>query len=108
MGVAMPWEEEQDKLTREARLFLSSPEIVFAELKKLSEQARAHFGAHFALTTEKLEPSLLERNDRLINLGLAQYGTHIDVFKALYKHGLENSGEFDEKVYRRGLRVACL
>jgi hypothetical protein len=37
---------------------------------------------------EAIEALLVERNDPLITLGLACYGTSKEVFKALYKHGL--------------------
>jgi hypothetical protein len=37
----LDWEAERERLTREARLLASSPEVVFEELKKLSTQARA-------------------------------------------------------------------
>ena len=81
----MNWEEEQERLTLEARLLASSPEAVFEELKTLSLKTRAQ-----PLNSgDKYEISLINRNERLINLGLAAYGTNKEVLKALYKHGLE-------------------
>jgi len=35
------WDEEQERLTLEARLLASSPEAVFEELKKLSTKISA-------------------------------------------------------------------
>jgi hypothetical protein len=51
---------------------------------------------------------LVERNDRLINLGLACYGTSEEVFKALYKHALEKPADAPDERYKRGLRIGCL
>ena len=57
---------------------------------------------------EKLEVRLLERNDRLINLALASFGTDKEVFKALYKNTLEPTQDETEAQYKRGLRLGCL
>jgi hypothetical protein len=77
----MSWEAEQERPTRQARLYAANPEAVFEELKRLSRRSQIDL---FADRGEKIEPLLLERNDPLINLGLACYGTNRDVFKALY------------------------
>jgi hypothetical protein len=88
-GGGLNWDEEQERLILEARLLASSPVAVFEELKKLSAKIRAQ-----PLWTgdDKYEVSLINRNDRLINLGLATYGTNKEVLKALYKHGLPVAG----------------
>jgi hypothetical protein len=101
----MPWEDEQEQLTREARLFHSSPEVVFEEIKKLGQAARSD---RFLLNAGKAEPTLLERNDRLINLGLACYGVNKEVFKALYEYSLEPADNAADALYKRGLRIGCL
>ena len=82
----MSWENEQDKIVREGRLYAAPPEMVFAELKDLSRRNR---GEILSSKTEALETLLVERNDPLINLGLACYGTNKHEFAALYKHSLE-------------------
>ena len=97
----MSWEEEQERLTLEARLLASSPEAVFEELKELSAKTRAQrWWKNF---DDKYEIGLVSRNERLINLGLAAYGT-----KALYKHGLEPAKDVSDASYKEGLRIGCL
>jgi hypothetical protein len=99
----MPWEDEQERLTQEARLGAASPEEVVRELKRVAQKSRGElFGR------ETIEALLVERNDRLINLGLACYGTSKEVFTALYKHGLEKPTDAADERYRRGLRIGCL
>jgi hypothetical protein len=71
----MPWEEEQERLTQEARLNAASPEEVLRELKRIAQKPR--YGRNKAI-----EALLVERNDPLINLGLASYGTNEEVFTA--------------------------
>ena len=99
----MDWEKEQERLTLEARLLASSPEAVFEELKKLSVQVRAK-----RFNDDKYEMILVNRNERLINLGLAAFGTNQEVLKALYKHGLEPAHDISDASYKDGLRVSCL
>lgn len=101
----MNWDEEQERLILEARLLASSPEAVFEELKKLSAKIRAQ-----PLWTgdDKYEVRLIDRNDRLINLGLATYGTNKEVLKALYKHGLEPAQDEADASYKEGLRIGFL
>lgn len=41
---------------------------------------------------DKIELALLERNEPLINLGLACYGMNKEVYKALYNFTLETPG----------------
>jgi hypothetical protein len=49
----MPWEDEQDRLTQEARLNVASPEEVLRELKRITQKPRfgvfAWDGAFMAL-----------------------------------------------------------
>jgi len=98
----MPWEEEQDRLTEEARLFLASPEAVFEQLKKFSTKKE------WWDTRDRFEGSLIERNEPLINLALACYGKSQEVFKALYKHSLEPARDEADARYKEGLRIGCL
>jgi DNA-binding IclR family transcriptional regulator len=62
---------EQDQLIQQARLRLSAPEVVFEELKKQAQWSRSEW---FSYDDEEIEPSLLERNEPHINLGLACFG----------------------------------
>ena len=101
----MSWENEQDKIVREGRLYFAPPEIVFAELKELSRRNR---GEILSSETKALEARLVERNDPLINLGLACYCTNKDVFTALYKHSLEPTRDIADGLYKRNLRLGCL
>jgi hypothetical protein len=99
----MSWGEEQERLTQEARLSVASAEEVVRELKRVAQKSRGElFGR------EAIEALLVERNDRLINLGLACYGTSKEVFQALYKHALEKPADAADERYRRGLRIGCL
>jgi hypothetical protein len=100
----MPWEEEQERLTQEARLNAASPEEVYRELKRTAPKSLIE-----RLGRDKaLEVGLVERNDPLINLGLASYGTNEEVFMALYKHGLEKPADAADERYKLGLRIGCL
>jgi hypothetical protein len=97
----MPWGDEQERLTQEARLSVASPEEVVRELKRIAQKPR------FA-RDEAIEALLVERNEPLINLGLACYGTSREIFTALYKHGLEKPADAADERYKRGLRIGCL
>jgi hypothetical protein len=100
----MPWGEEQERLTQVARLNAASPEEVFLELKRTALKSRIEL-----LGRDKaLEAGLVERNDPLINLGLACYGTNEEVFTALYKHGLAKPADAADERYKLGLRIGCL
>jgi hypothetical protein len=106
VGRSLSWDEEQERLTLEARLLASSPEAVFEELKKRGAKIRAQEGLWTG--DAKYEVSLIGRNERLINLGLASYGTNEEVLKALYKHGLEPAQDASEASYKEGLRIGLL
>jgi hypothetical protein len=99
----MPWDEEQQRLTEEARLSVSSPEEVLRELKRIAQEPDLILGRR-----DTIEALLVERNHRLINLGLACYGTSREVYTALYKHGLEKPADIADERYKRGLRIGCL
>ena len=101
----MFWKNEQDRIVREGRLYSAPPEMVFAELKELSGRNRSEM---LSSKTEALETLLVERNDPLINLGLACYGTNKHVFTALYKHSLEPARDIADGLYKRNLRMGCL
>jgi hypothetical protein len=100
----MPWEEEQERLTQEARLSVASPEEVLPELKRIAQKPRFELMGR----DEAMEALLVERGHPLINLGLACYGTSKEVLAALYKHGLEKPADAADERYKRGLRIGCL
>jgi len=100
-----PWEVDQARLTEAARILLAPPSMVFDELKNAAQKARRE---PLDGRPEKLEAMLVERNDRLINLALASFGTDKEVFKALYKYGREPAKDEAEAQYKRGLRLGCL
>ena len=66
---------EHEERIREARLLVSSPEVVCAELKRYGEEAVDGFG----IGDKELERNLLARGDQLIDLALAEYGTDRDI-----------------------------
>jgi hypothetical protein len=101
----MAAETEQDQLIKLARLHLSPPEVVFEELKKQAQRSRREW---FSYDDTKIEPMLLERNEPLINLGLACFGANREVFRALYKYSLTQSENETDAIYKRGLRIGCL
>jgi hypothetical protein len=101
----MPWGDEQERLTQEARLSVASPEEVLRELKRIAQQPELEL---FARRNDAIEALFVERNEPLINLGLACYGTSKEVFTALYKHGLEKPSDVADEHYKRGLRIGCL
>jgi hypothetical protein len=98
-------ETEQDQLIKQARLHLSPPEVVFEELKKQAQRSRREW---FSYDDAKIEPMLLERNEPLINLGLACFGANREVFQALYKHSLTQPENGMDAIYKGGLRIGCL
>jgi hypothetical protein len=101
----MAAETEHDRLTKQARLYLSPPEVVFEELRKQAQLSRSEW---FSYDDKEIEPTLLERNEPLINLGLACFGANPEVFKALYKHSLTQPKNESDAIYKRGLRSGCL
>jgi hypothetical protein len=101
----MSWEAEQERLTQHARLHASGPEAVFEELKKQGRRSQMDL---LTARDEKLEVILLERNEPLINLGLACYCANRDVYKALYKHSFQPARDEADARYKHGLRVGCL
>jgi hypothetical protein len=95
--------EDQERRLREARLLVSRPEEVFKELRSYGAQAANHFDGD-----EQLEKSLLEREDPLIDLGLACYGSDKGMVGALYKKALIAPNTPADARYLKGLRIACL
>jgi hypothetical protein len=94
-----------DRRMLEARLLVSSPEVVFEELKIYGSQIKDD---HAYASDDELEASLAGRNEALIDLGLARYGANTEIVRALYKKGLVPPVTPLDGRYRKGLRMACL
>lgn len=101
----MSAETEQDQLIKRTRLYLAPPNVVYDELKQQGERTRAEW---FGYDDENIEPMLVDRNDPLINLGLAAFGANREVHSALYKHSHLPAESEPDAIYKRGLRIGCL
>jgi hypothetical protein len=86
-----------------ARLLALTPESVYRELHDYGESISKHeLGAH---ANEELEKALLGRADRLINLGLAQFGGSPSVVRLLYSQAKDGTGD---PIQDRAVRFAFL
>ncbi len=90
----------------EARLLVSPPEVVFGQLR--SRAFRHQSRPYRRLSDLEIEKSLLQRNDQLINLGLASYGLSDEVVASIYKASLGSASHELDARYKKGLRIACL
>lgn len=99
----MDWHDEQDRMILGARLAKSSPEVVYQELKRAAAARTSRFGR---LPVD--EASLLGRNDPLINLALAAFGTQSEVLETLRDVAIADEVEGDDSAYKRSLRTALL
>jgi hypothetical protein len=89
---------------RFARLLASAPEAVFDDMRRHAE-ARSRFSLSGG--DEELELALAQRQEHLIDLALAQFGTSKAVVAPLLAEGLATASSSSDAVRRRGLRVAC-
>jgi hypothetical protein len=89
---------------RFARLLASSPEAVFDDMRRNAE-ARSRFS--FSGSDDELELALAQRQEHLIDLALAQFGTSKTVVAPLLAEGLATASNPSDAIRRRGLRVAC-
>jgi hypothetical protein len=87
---------------------LASPDVVYGELEKYGATLTEHDSFFGGTRSDDMEKALLKRDDRLINLGLAQFGGCAAVIRTLY----EQAHIFDEGApdydYFLSLRLACL
>jgi hypothetical protein len=86
------------------RLLVSPASEVYAELRAHDgrlESRRFH-------SSKELEDSLLQRGDRLIDLGLAQFCGEKSVWQAVYAKARMVGTSEQESRYLHSLRVACL
>lgn len=100
----MSWVDEQERLTRKARLLVSSPEEVFRELRTYGQRIIADRGSY----DEQLETTLIERGEPLIDLGLACYAAHKDLVSGIYQQATAATDNPTEAHQRKGLRIGCL
>ncbi len=92
-------------IIREARLIVACPEYVMAEIKKYADDLKKE---GWLVGDERLEKSLLARNEPLIDLGLALYASEAEVVAVLYKKSHAKPADQIQERYLRGLRIACL
>ena len=102
----MNWYEKNPERLTLARLLVSSPDTVYEELKKYSKFLKEDPIMYF----DGFEKALFARDDRLINLGLAQFASKKDIILELYKHGCSSEDNLNPSdcIYYQGLRLACL
>ena len=98
----MTWDLKEPECLSQARLMVAAPEFVYEQLKFYSENVGILEGK------EELEELLLKRNEKLINLALAQFATHKKIVQQLYDQACVPTADGDEEAYNLGLRVACL
>ena len=95
------WDLREPECLTQARLMVAAPEFVYEQLKFYSENIGRWEGK------QDLEKLLLRRNDKLINLALAQFATQMEIVQQLYEQACVST-DGDEQSYNLGLRVACL
>jgi hypothetical protein len=97
------WDLKEPECLSIARLMVAPPEFVYSQVKFYGEQTGW-------LGKEELEKALLRRDERLINLALAQFATRSEIIQQLYNGANGNlpRADPDEEGYNLGLRVACL
>jgi hypothetical protein len=91
--------------TRLARLLISTPETVYEELREYSAEVRS---APYTAASEELEAKLADRNDRLIDLALASYGSSRQEVGKLYKKAKAPPADDTDASYKQGMRLAVL
>jgi hypothetical protein len=94
------WDRKTPNSVTTARLINSPAIAVYEELKSWAEDEDAYMWRD-----DKIEEALLQRNDPLVTLGLAQYGTSDKVAAVLYKRGSTTTGD---AAYNKALRLGVL
>lgn len=86
-----------------------TPELAAMEFKKyIKLLTKNHKTFFFEYYDTEIEEVLFKRNEKIINLALAQFGSNINVVSKLYTISfLEPENEFDI-IYLKGLKLACL
>lgn len=98
----MDWDVSGHRAITFARLKLSAPEAVLTDLHRYAETKKNDI---FSYADDELEAMLLQRNNRLIDLGLAQYGFSPHVIAALYQKAILGTADPDLDI---AIRMACL
>lgn len=100
----MTWDRRDEVAVMCARLKVSPAEFVYQTLKDRGDWIDKN---RFRLSNgnELLDKTLLDRNDPLVDLALAQFTTNPSIVAGLY--GRSHAGKMG-KEYALGLRVACL
>lgn len=98
------WDLKEPQVLTQARLMAGTPEFVFEQLKFYGENVEGWSGGK-----GDLEKLLLTRQDKLIDLALAQFATDKAVISDLYKKASAKPEVWEKTdFYHRGLRTACL
>lgn len=101
----MTWDTKTNPAITRARLQVSSPAEVCAALKDYDDYInRREYG--YLDGDKELEKLLLDRNDPLINISLAQAATNSEVILKLWNQANSSSNFLDS--YRNGLQLAIL
>lgn len=79
--------------------------MIYDELKMYSAEAQA---SPYSVPDGDLEGALLARGDRLIDLGLAQYGAIPATLKTIYERAKEPAADDADTKYKQGIRLAVL
>jgi hypothetical protein len=98
----MSWDLNEPESLTQGRLMTAAPEFVFEQLRFYGENVTDWNGK------KELEKLLLTRDNKLIDLALAQYATDKSIVGALYSKADGSTSKLDNEHYDRGLRVACL
>jgi hypothetical protein len=85
-GAYVVWDLKEPECLSQARLMIAAPEFVYEQLKFYGHNIRRWEGK------EELEKRLLKRNDKLINLALAQFATHKSIIQQLYNQACDPVG----------------
>jgi hypothetical protein len=97
----MAWDSKTPSSITTARLLNSPPADVYEELKDASSDRDDLYFRR----DRKVEEALLQRNDPLITLGLAQFCSSHEVATVLYKRGSSTTGD---PAYNKALRMGVL
>lgn len=98
----MAWDASTHGLITKTRLLLASPDVVYQALEDYGQYCVARILPEY---DEELEKALAERNDQLIDLGLAKNAASHDLVARLYQQSLKGTGDPD---YDKAVRIACL
>lgn len=99
----MAWDTTTHRLITTAWLRLAAPDVVYQALEEYGEyyRERGSLGDY----EPGLEEALAERDDRLIDLGLAKNAATNDLVARLYQRSLKGTGD---PLYDKAVRLACL